>query len=120
MVVQGGFLIIEFLRVFIYDFNYLSQLGNIMKIEKYGLPENYKTWHERIIDYFKENPKKWRTQKQIREGLNIKWVRPDQPDYYRFYDLNTRLRELLKGGFLIRAYAPEFLKVKARTIKMGS
>ena len=88
-----------------------------MEIEKYGLPKNYKTWHEKIIDYFKENPKKWRTQKQIREGLNIKWVRPDQPDFYKFYDLNSRIRELLKEGFLIRAYAPEFLKVKARNIK---
>lgn len=83
---------------------------------KFGLPENYKTWSEMIIDYFKQHPNKWRTQKQVRDGLGIKWVKKDHPDYYRYYNLNKEITRLVKSGNLIRAESPAFIRTEVRRI----
>ncbi len=73
------------------------------------------TWGERILFYLDDG--KWRTLKQIREALGVKYLKKDHKDYNQFYSISTRVRELVKKGYIKRAYPPEFLRaIKARNI----
>jgi len=76
--------------------------------------KNY-TWGERIMFFLDDG--KWRTLKQIREALGIKYLPPDHKDYHQFYSIRTRVWELVKKGYINRAYPPEFLRGdKARRV----
>ena len=73
------------------------------------------TLKQRIIKVMED--RKWKSQKQIREALGIKWMKRDHPNYYRYYNVNCELLRLVRSGHLIRAVPPDFLHEKARTIK---
>lgn len=91
---------------------------------KFGLPENYQTWPERILNYFEKHPNKWRTQKQVRKALGVRYYpgvrsydRVVHPLYSQYTCFNQEIRRLVLHGIIIRANAPDFLKTKARNLK---
>lgn len=92
--------------------NYFMIMGNI---NKFGLPEDYQTWSEKILNYLSD--KKWRTSKQIRENIGAKLVNRKHPDFFKFKNVDCEIRRLVRDGYIKKAYAPSFLRTKHRHIK---